>query len=239
MCLGKTYLDCLAAFGIGGAHPGGLQLTKNLLANERFDENMVVLDAGCGTGQTAAYLSKEFDCQVLAVDLNPLMVEKARERLVNLQKDICIEVADVQSLSYEEGSIDVILSESVISFTNLTISIPELTRVLKNNGKLFAIEMVLEQPLSADGRKEITEFYGMDQIWSVNEWMRAFLAAGLTIESIEVPELETDIDDIETATDFSLSESIDETFHDILNRHVVLTENYKDQLGVRIFKCTK
>lgn len=235
----KTYLDCLAAFGIGGAHPGGLQLTKNLLANERFDENMVVLDAGCGTGQTAAYLANEFDCQVLAVDLNPLMVEKATERLVNLQKDICIEVADVQSLSYEEGSIDVILSESVISFTNPTISIPEMTRVLKNNGKLFAIEMVLEQPLSADGRKEITEFYGMDQIWSVNEWMRAFLAAGLTIQSIEVPELETDNDDIETATDFSLSESIDETFHDILSRHVVLTENYKDQLGVRIFKCTK
>ncbi|WP_039043539.1 class I SAM-dependent methyltransferase [Sporosarcina sp. ZBG7A] len=235
----KTYLDCLAAFGIGGAHPGGLQLTKKLLANERFDENMVVLDAGCGTGQTAAYLANEFDCQVLAVDLNPLMVEKATERLVNLQKDICIEVADVQSLSYEEGSIDVILSESVISFTNPTISIPEMTRVLKNNGKLFAIEMVLEQPLSADGRKEITEFYGMDQIWSVNEWMRAFLAAGLTIQSIEVPELETDNDDIETATDFSLSESIDETFHDILSRHVVLTENYKDQLGVRIFKCTK
>lgn len=235
----KTYLDCLAAFGIGGAHPGGLQLTKKLLANERFDEKMVVLDAGCGTGQTAAYLANEFDCQVLAVDLNPLMVEKATERLVNLQKDICIEVADVQSLSYEEGSIDVILSESVISFTNPTISIPEMTRVLKNNGKLFAIEMVLEQPLSADGRKEITEFYGMDQIWSVNEWMRAFLAAGLTIQSIEVPELETDNDDIETATDFSLSESIDETFHDILSRHVVLTENYKDQLGVRIFKCTK
>lgn len=235
----KTYLDCLAAFGIGGAHPGGLQLTKKLLANERFDENIVVLDAGCGTGQTAAYLANEFDCQVLAVDLNPLMVEKATERLVNLQKDICIEVADVQSLSYEEGSIDVILSESVISFTNPTISIPEMTRVLKNNGKLFAIEMVLEQPLSADGRKEITEFYGMDQIWSVNEWMRAFLAAGLTIQSIEVPELETDNDDIETATDFSLSESIDETFHDILSRHVVLTENYKDQLGVRIFKCTK
>lgn len=235
----KTYLDCLAAFGIGGAHPGGLQLTKKLLANVRFDENMVVLDAGCGTGQTAAFLATEFDCQVLAVDLNPLMVEKATERLANLQKDICIEVADVQRLSYEEGSIDVILSESVISFTNPAISIPEMTRVLKNNGKLFAIEMVLEQPLSDVGRKEITEFYGMDQIWSVNEWMSAFLAAGLTIQSIEVPELETDNADIETATDFSLSESIDETFQDILSRHVVLTENYKDQLGVRIFKCTK
>ena len=235
----KTYLDCLATFGIGGAHPGGLQLTKKLLANERFDENIVVLDAGCGTGQTAAYLANEFDSQVLAIDLNPLMVEKASERFANLQKDICIEVADVQNLSYEEGSIDVILSESVISFTNPTISIPEMTRVLKNNGKLFAIEMVLEQPLNADEKKEITEFYGMDEIWSVNEWIRAFLAAGLTIHSIEVPELETDIDDIETATDFSLSESIDETLHDILSRHLELTDIYKNQLGVRIFKCTK
>ncbi|WP_025784552.1 class I SAM-dependent methyltransferase [Sporosarcina sp. D27] len=235
----KTYLDCLAAFGIGGAHPGGLQLTKKMLANEMFDENMVVLDAGCGTGQTAAYLANEFNCQVLAVDLNPLMVEKATERLVNLQKDISVEVADVQSLSYEDGSIDVILSESVISFTNPTICIPEMTRVLKNKGRLIAIEMVLEQALSVEERKEITDFYGMDQIWSVNEWMMAFLTAGLTIQSIEVPELKNDNEDTETSTDFSLSETIDETFHDILSRHLVLTENYKDQLGVRIFKCIK
>ena len=26
-----TYLDCLAIFGVGGAHPGGLQLTKDTL----------------------------------------------------------------------------------------------------------------------------------------------------------------------------------------------------------------
>ncbi|REB07429.1 class I SAM-dependent methyltransferase [Sporosarcina sp. BI001-red] len=235
----KTYLDCLAVFGIGGAHPGGLLLTKKLLAEERFHENMVVLDAGCGTGQTAGYLATEFECQVLAVDYNPLMVEKATERLVKLQKDIRIEVQDIQKLPYEENSIDFVLSESVISFTTPTMSIAELTRVLKENGKLFAIEMVLEQPVSAEERKEIMEFYGMEQLWSVNEWMVAFLAAGLTIQSIDVPELETDNEDSETATDFSLSESIEEDFHNILSQHLIVTENYKKQLGVRIFKCIK
>ncbi|MCM3757168.1 class I SAM-dependent methyltransferase [Sporosarcina aquimarina] len=235
----KTYLSCLAEFGIGGAHPGGLQLTKKLLTDERFDENTVVLDVGCGTGQTAAYLAKEFECQVIAIDNNPLMVEKAKERFVNLQKEINIEVADVQRLSFEKGSIDVILSESVLSFTDPTISIPEITRVLKENGRLFAIEMVLELPLNAEGRREISEFYGLGQIWTVEEWRRAFLASGLAVESIEVPDLEANSHDSETATDFSLSESIDEAFYDILSKHFVLTENYKDHLGVRIFKCMK
>ena len=33
-----TYLDCLALFGIGGAHPGGLQLTKEILSREKIKE---------------------------------------------------------------------------------------------------------------------------------------------------------------------------------------------------------
>jgi hypothetical protein len=32
-----TYLDFLALFGIGGAHPGGLQLTKEILSQGKND----------------------------------------------------------------------------------------------------------------------------------------------------------------------------------------------------------
>ena len=39
-----TYLDCLALFGIGGAHPGGLLLTKEILSREKINEKTIILD---------------------------------------------------------------------------------------------------------------------------------------------------------------------------------------------------
>ena len=75
-----TYHDLLAAFGIGGAHPGGFALTCEVLEREAIGKTSVVLDAGCGTGQTAAYLVKRFGCDVTAVDRHPLMLQKAANR---------------------------------------------------------------------------------------------------------------------------------------------------------------
>ncbi|WOV85686.1 class I SAM-dependent methyltransferase [Sporosarcina jeotgali] len=234
----KNYLDCLAVFGVGGAHPGGLQLTKTMLADEEFDGNIVVLDAGCGTGQTAEYLAKNNDCKILAVDNNPLMIEKAVKRLARLNKNIWTEIADIESLAYENDLIDVVLSESVIAFTTPAISIPELSRVLKKGGRLFAIEMVLEQPVSDEEKEIIMEFYGMEQLWTESEWENAFLQAGLRVQSIERPRLENTVNH-ESASDFLLSDSIDEAYYDMLDKHLIVTENYKSQLGFRIFKCTK
>ena len=234
----KTYLDCLAVLGVGGAHPGGLQLTKTMLADEEFDENIVVLDAGCGTGQTAEYLAKISDCKILAVDNNPIMIEKAVKRLARMNKKIRPEIADIQNLPYENDLIDVVLSESVIAFTTPANSIPELSRVLIKGGRLFAIEMVLEQPVSDEEKANIMEFYGMEQLWTVSEWENAFLQAGLRIQSIERPTLESTVNH-ESASDFLLSDSIDEAYYDLLNKHVAVTENYKSQLGFRIFKCMK
>ncbi|MCR1834683.1 hypothetical protein NSA56_09745 [Oceanobacillus caeni] len=48
--MNNRYLDCLALFGVGGAHPGGLPLTKRILSKEEIDEKQSILDAGCGTG---------------------------------------------------------------------------------------------------------------------------------------------------------------------------------------------
>ncbi|PAV29194.1 hypothetical protein CIL05_12410 [Virgibacillus profundi] len=79
--MNNTYLDCLALFGVGGAHPGGLQLTKRILSQEDINEEKRVLDAGCGTGQTSAYIAETYPCHVTSLDYNKIMVDKARKRL--------------------------------------------------------------------------------------------------------------------------------------------------------------
>ncbi|MED4475650.1 class I SAM-dependent methyltransferase [Oceanobacillus caeni] len=133
--MNNNYLDCLALFGVGGAHPGGLPLTKRILSKEEIDETKSILDAGCGTGQTSAYISKKYQCHVTSLDCNKMMLDKARKRYLSLQLPIKV--------------------------------------------------------------------------------------------------------DLELSADFTLSEDIDSKYFEILEKHEQLTEDYKEVLGFRIFRCCK
>jgi ubiquinone/menaquinone biosynthesis C-methylase UbiE len=73
----------LTSFGVGGAHPGGLKLTKNILSREYIDQKSI-LDVGCGTGQTSAYIAEKYQCAVTAIDNNTTMLEKAKKRFSSL-----------------------------------------------------------------------------------------------------------------------------------------------------------
>ena len=235
--LNYTYLDCLAIFGVGGAHPGGLQLTKEILSREKIDETKSILDAGCGTGQTSAYIAEKYQCHVTSLDCNKIMLDKARQRFSSLHLPIDVKQGSTENLPFDEDLFDMILSESVISFTDVSLTIPEFKRVLKPNGVLLAIEMVLEKSLSEDELKAIINFYGVSQLLTENEWYNFFKRASFKQVSVEKFNLEFDENDVQNVTDFSLSENIDDKFFEILEKHLHFTKSYKDILGFRLFRC--
>ncbi|WP_235846517.1 class I SAM-dependent methyltransferase [Neobacillus drentensis] len=237
MNLNYTYLDCLAIFGVGGAHPGGLQLTKELLSREKIDETKSILDAGCGTGQTSAYIAEQYQCHVTSLDCNKIMLDKARQRFSSLHLPIDVKQGSTENLPFDEGLFDMILSESVISFTDVSLTISEFKRVLKPNGVLLAIEMVLEKSLPEDELKSIVNFYGVSRLLTENEWYNLFKRAGIKQVSVENFKLELDENEVQNVTDFSLSENIDDEFFEILEKHLHLTTVYKDILGFRLFRC--
>ena len=208
--LNYTYLDCLAIFGVGGAHPGGLQLTKELLSREKIDETKSILDAGCGTGQTSAYIAEQYRCNVTSLDCNKIMLDKARQRFSSLHLPIEVKQGSTENLPFDEGLFDIILSESVISFTDVSLTIPEFKRVLKPNGVLLAIEMVLEKSLSEEELKPIVDFYGVSQLLTENEWYNFFQKANFKQVTVEKFKLQFDENDVQNAPDFSLSENIDD-----------------------------
>ena len=72
----SIYLDFLSKFGVGGAHPGGIGLTKEIFKSERITPATRILDVGCGTGQSAAYLASKYGAIVTGIDINPVMVKK-------------------------------------------------------------------------------------------------------------------------------------------------------------------
>jgi Methylase involved in ubiquinone/menaquinone biosynthesis len=232
-----TYLDCLASFGVGGAHPGGLQLTKSILAREYIDQEKSILDVGCGTGQTSAYIAEKYRCSVTSLDSNNIMLEKAKQRFSSLNQPINVLYGSIENLPFDGGLFDFILSESVTSFTDVSLTIQEFKRVLKPNGVLLAIEMVLEDSLSEEELKTIVDFYGVSQILTESEWYDLFQKAGFKQIGIEKFKQQFAENDLDTAADFLLSENIDDKLLEIFEKHEHLITTYKDKLGFYIFRC--
>lgn len=235
----NKYLNSLAYLGVGGAHPGGLQLTKYILSKEEITNEKKILDVGCGTGQTAAYIAKKFRCNVTALDVHPEMIKKARRRFTNQSLPINVVEGSVENVPFEQEMFDIVLVESVIVFTDVTKTLAELKRILNHDGVLYAIEMVLESNSEQLSLNAIKDFYGVPEIFTEQEWEQAFRNAGFTSIKIEKYEIDEADFNLEQAPEFELSnnENMDE-YYAMLFDHQVLSETFKHKLGFRIFKCT-
>src|SRR5258708_2526990 len=73
-------LDPYAFFAVLGKrviHPGGRTATDELIRRAQFRADQRVLDVGCGVGSTAIRIARRFGSNVTAVDIAPLMLERA------------------------------------------------------------------------------------------------------------------------------------------------------------------
>ena len=138
-----NYHDALAIGEIADAHPGGFALTKEIIDGERIRPGAMVLDAGCGLGQTAAYLAKKKKCQVYAVDLHPRMLQLTERRFMTEGLSGKIMKANLEQLPFPDDYFDFIMAESVTIFTNIEQTVKEYQRVLKPSGILITLELTL------------------------------------------------------------------------------------------------
>ena len=92
-----------------------------------------VLDVGCGTGEFAQRVAEELGAGVTAVDISTRMVALARERGIDAQ------VADVQSLPFEDSSFDCVVANWVLYHApDVDRAVREIHRVLQPGGRLVA-----------------------------------------------------------------------------------------------------
>lgn len=183
----STYLDLLAKYGVSGAHPGGFTLTKKILDSLTINPDTKLLDLGCGTGQTLAYIAGTYPCKLVGVDINSQMLFKATQRFKMENLYINLVQADVMELPFPSNTFDIALSESVTVFTTINKTLKEYARVLKTGGILLAIEMTAVYPLTAEELSEIKSVYGIEQIPTSNEWESMLRQVGFTdIRAYEV-----------------------------------------------------
>lgn len=232
----NQYLDLLANFGIGGAHPGGFNLSKSVLENESIGEAWNVLDIGCGTGQTAAFLAQTFQCHVTAVDKHHTMVDKAKNRMKRLKVPVTVLNGDAQQLPFQDNLFDLIVAESVITFTDIKQTVSELARVVKEEGKVIAIEMTAEHPVSEEWQKQIFELYGVRNILNEYDWKKVYLNSGFSKVDTLISQSElvqTDIPDVQP------SHFIEEDLYHLWEKHLLFTNRDDNPLGFRVYRCVK
>lgn len=230
----NQYLDLLAFFGIGGAHPGGFALTQSILKDVKIKPIDHVLDIGCGTGQTANFLLKRFGCNVTAVDNHALMIEKTKERFKQQDSLITILQDDAQNLHLQDNTFEFIVAESVIAFTDISKTLKELIRVLKKDGSLFMIEMTAERKLTAEIESKACKLYGIKEILSEEQWLLRLKEAGFKqIDILKTPSqlIQTEVTDINQSLEIPMS------YYNLWDEHHEFIEEYRDNIGFRAFKC--
>ncbi len=227
-----VYTDLLALFGIGGAHPGGLELTKTILLKENLSGKKL-LEVGCGTGQSSLFI-KSLGIEVTPIDYHPLMIEKANKRFAEQNLELQALKMNIEACGLEDGSFDFILAESVLSFTNTNNSLPELLRVLGENGTIIAIEMTKKSTLPTELESRMKKFYGMPAIMTKQEWENQFVTSGFKGVDISTYSLE----DLEPAEpDIDPSSDIDEAFFEVMHQHEKLTKESQTHIALSIIRA--
>jgi 2-polyprenyl-3-methyl-5-hydroxy-6-metoxy-1,4-benzoquinol methylase len=125
-----------------GADSGSLDAPWHRLVAEHLGElpsGANVLEIACGRGAFAAYLATRGASQVVAADFSPVAVEftrrMAKERHLEQVEGA---VEDIQDLSYDSSSFDVVVScETVEHVPDPARAVTELARVLKPGGRLL------------------------------------------------------------------------------------------------------
>ncbi|GAB2730541.1 class I SAM-dependent methyltransferase [Nocardia thraciensis] len=165
-----------------------------------FDEPMVrevagslppgtALDAACGTGRVAAVLA---DCghRVIGVDSSPDMLDHARKRLA----DVDFRVGGLDRLPVEDNAVDVVTCALALSHVpDLDPVLREFARVLRPGGHVLLTDMHPEQiarthvptvrrPDGSAARVRVHQH-------RTGDYVRAALAAGLSVLRCEEPSL--------------------------------------------------
>ena len=145
----------MAVIGKRVIHPGGRASTQALLRRAQITEQAQVLDVGCGVATTAIEIAHRHGARVTAVDISPLMLERAEAnaRAAGVADLVTVTSGDILALPYGEAAFDVVIAEAVTMFTDRPKAAAELARVTRPGGRVLATEFYWRTPPTPEARE--------------------------------------------------------------------------------------
>jgi SAM-dependent methyltransferase len=173
----------MAVIGKRVIHPGGRASTEALFDRAAITADSSVLDVGCGVATTAVEIAKRFGARVTAVDIAPVMLERAAANVAaaGVGALVDVEYGDILDLQYEDNSFDVVIAEAVTMFVDRSRAASQLARVTKPGGRVLATEFFWREPPTAKAREiflgQVCPGLEFD---TVDDWVRIYESAGLS-----------------------------------------------------------
>jgi len=108
--------------------------------NSMSNKHLLTLDAGCGTGGWSKMLARK-GFVVIAADISAESIKVAGNRSKEGKMYISIIRSDVTKAPFKSGAFDLCFCALVLHhFPDLSSVVPELSRIVKNNGKIMLFE---------------------------------------------------------------------------------------------------
>jgi SAM-dependent methyltransferase len=145
----------MAVIGKTVIHPGGRASTRALLARAGITATGKVLDVGCGVATTAVEIAGRYGAQLAAVDIAPLMPERAEAnvRAAKMTGRVTVQPGDICALPFADDSFDIVVAEAVTMFADRRRSASELARVCVPGGQVLATEFCWRTQPPAQARQ--------------------------------------------------------------------------------------
>lgn len=187
-CCAVAYGSAAARFLLGDSfHPGGLALTKRLIAALTAGPKHTLLDVAAGTGASASLLAEMTRGRVVGIDLVQASLAEAQARACRVHERLSFVCADAEALPFPDGSVDGLLCECAFClFPDSDRAARELHRVLRSGGRLALSDVWADQARLPAALRSLDAYLAcVAGARPLDELVALLAAAGFVIERVE------------------------------------------------------